>query len=386
MQITHMILGGATVQFLSRGFRGRQLERDQMAGSDGSIGSRQRLFLVESPFQLISATEAREKFHRGSGAALVYVRRLSDRPINDEQIFRLKGEFGWTDFTLLKLSHPDPIRRHLKVRAFTNKFKKLHKFSNVSVFIGEYKNPVFYLISRILMADEVFIMDDGTSVLGMGRFPAGIQPFIKKYEQAGFLGSLILKMIHGPLSIKSGCYAEFYQFSCISSPQTSCLYLKNDFCFLRSLVNKRREKKGVVLIGQKLSEAGIVSRGTESEILERILWTLCRASEDVYYAPHRDDSQDKIDLVSSLSGVKILYTDLPIEVFLLSSNWFPERVLGFYSTALFSLKLIFPDLPIFCYRIPDKLVVQKHKNNVTQIYDELRALGIQIYESISDNP
>jgi hypothetical protein len=102
-----------------------------------------------------------------------------------------------------------------------------------------------------------------------------------------------------------------------------------------------------------------------------------RNAKPVYYA-HRDDGPEKLHRIKDDLGVEIRRPDTPIELEFITNNQPLASVAGFYSTALFSLRALFPDVPVTAYRIPERKIDTKYRAATTEFYQPLKEAGITV--------
>ena len=107
-----------------------------------------------------------------------------------------------------------------------------------------------------------------------------------------------------------------------------------DYLNLKQKLNsvKLQESDDVFFIGQPLSELNILSEQKYLGVIE----SMSKKNRIIYF-PHRRESKEKIRQLS----VSVHHSDVPLELELLNIGKRPKLIVGFYSTALYSLKLLY---------------------------------------------
>lgn len=98
---------------------------------------------------------------------------------------------------------------------------------------------------------------------------------------------------------------------------------------------------GVYFIGQKLVEAGFCSLDTYVELVEKA--QLLRADDVLLYVPHRGESEETLEKIRKINNVGIVNVDGCIELYFSRIKTNPGVVMSFFSTALFTLPLMYPE-------------------------------------------
>ena len=252
-----------------------------------------KLYLIESPFQFLSALEAKYKF--GEGKFLI---RYSGKKENDRQLKNMIQFFDIKNLQEIKINVDKKIYDFIKLFYFRFKSFKENKF-----FVGNLESGFFNLLLKKVNKNNIILMDDGAKTIYIQNF------FNEHYF-----------------------YHLFTMFN-LKPLRKQFVYI-NNFEYLKSQLKDLNYSNEVIFVGSKLSELNIVS---EREYLD-VLLILLNKYKNLVYIPHREESLEKLKKISNM-GIKIEKTDLPIE--LIGIKKVPKKVISFYSTALISLKRIY---------------------------------------------
>lgn len=97
---------------------------------------------------------------------------------------------------------------------------------------------------------------------------------------------------------------------------------------------------GVYFIGQKLVEAGFCSIDKYVALVEKA--QLLKAVDVLLYVPHRGESEETLEKIRKLNNVRVVNVDGCIELYFSRIRTTPAVVMSFFSTALFTLPLMYP--------------------------------------------
>jgi hypothetical protein len=131
---------------------------------------------------------------------------------------------------------------------------------------------------------------------------------------------------------------------------------KNEFQSLQEILTPSGQEQ-IIILGQPSMEQNIASNRkialSFKKQVEKVLGQFPRA-ELKYYAHRNSDLKKVYDIVGAAAD--IVCPDMPVELYLLNKKVRPVALIGFYSTALFSIAQIFGGLsPSVTVFLPDEL-------------------------------
>lgn len=274
--------------------------------------SKKNLFLVLNPFQLICAIEARSEFADNANNILIILDREAKQHIAYRQISNLI-DLNW--HRVIRLNEPKNRGIWRNVLLFKNLIKIFltFYFERVNIFVGDDRVSFFQKTIK-LYGKSVVRLDDGIdAIYSLQNYKSG-----------------------QPLPPQVGSLPHYYTI--FSDNDTKYSIIKNDFNFLKNSVKKNHTHHfDTVIIGKALSER--FPRILDFE-LELITKTLKHDSKAVYIT-HRHDSFGKIAKIAKL-GCIILELNEPIEVYFIKERNIPNLFVSIGSTALYTLKTLFP--------------------------------------------
>ena len=122
----------------------------------------------------------------------------------------------------------------------------------------------------------------------------------------------------------------------------------NTFSYLSSYYKKEfQAKKMVFVVGTVMKQYAHGQHISESE-LENFLESKLREIKskwqdvEIVYIPHGRDVNNNIHNFCETLNISYVMPDSPIEFYILKNNFYPLAIYGFGSTALFTIKMIYP--------------------------------------------
>lgn len=261
------------------------------------------LCVVETPLQLLCAFEVIKRNVVGSSYNLLI--RQNGSYENDRQTTSMARQLGLS-FQTIKFtkdySYKDIVSLFLFLPVFLQRYDV--------VYFGSLFSKFLKVLSNLILADEKIYLDDGV---------------------ATFLSEGLV----GPQRKTIKLFTIFD-----IQESESLIVSRNDFAEVRKFFsNQTLSTPKNIFIGQKVVEAGLMD-------LENYYSAVAQSKDEaggkILYIPHRDESEETTNLIKSISGVSVIRSDCCIEMFLLKSGIKPVYIASSFSSALFTLGVLFP--------------------------------------------
>lgn len=316
------------------------------------------LFVISTPFQLIGCSEA--KAHYNLENCLLVINR-PDNDLTVKQISYLLKKYGWSRKEVWWLPKPTFYFR----LPFLFRFLAAQRISRL--FIGNRGSWLHEIFYRGIDYEALTFLDDGLGAtvryyweVQEGIFCSRVTP--GKVWLLGLLGIRLGDMPQGRLHF----------FTCFPLADSEKVEIQtHNFPVFRQCFNtqsaKRKDGGRVVgYLGQHAGGQSLVNRlrGRLAEIAG-----IHRDCESIVYFMHRKERRNRLE--SHLQGlpVELRENQYPIEVEVALSGAEYCAFYSFTSTALFSLKMIFPELAV--YQIQDPKIAGKipYQEKITEVFD-----------------
>lgn len=297
------------------------------------------LFIVESPFQFISAIEANMYFNDEKS---LFVIKYNKNKNNIKQLKKIKNLFNINNIIEIKSSFSN-FDSNVKLFLLLKKFIK-ENVTFSKIFIGEYRSFHMRKFFDYFAESKSFCLDDGNITYQICNlvkdkkdeyyFDNGFKGFLKKtlYEFESILFGL------NKLKIKR----EIKLFTCFDIPKIDGNII-HDFSNIKKEYNLSSSKNIVYFYGAYLEIAGI-SKEKQIEFLKQVVDFFKQINLEIIYLPHRLESEDKLNLIKDKLNLKIIKNELPAEIQLLVDGFIPQYIASFASSVLVSLPKFFPEI------------------------------------------
>jgi hypothetical protein len=316
------------------------------------------VFVVSTPLQLIGSAEARRLYPEGK--SLLVIARADNARTRD-QIGYLLQRLGWSDTEIV---HLDKLFFYITVVYLV---RRLISTRVGNLYIGNMGSWIHELFYTSVPARRVVFLDDGAATIAY-------------YSQAGIMKSRIssgtrayFRLTGLPLKIPAQEPLNFFTFFPLQD-KPGVNVIRHDFPYFKLVFPRKsgaEDVKGAVgFLGQQYNSAEEYAR-----LVVQLKHVAHRhpGSRLVYFM-HRKEDRKKLGAVLAGLPVEIRDPGWPVEVEVATSGVDFIAFYSFISTALFTLKSMFPELKI--YQIDDRRIAAtiRHYNDVVEVF---RAAGIE---------
>ncbi|CAH0527232.1 hypothetical protein [Vibrio hippocampi] len=311
------------------------------------------VFNVESPLQLKMAQKAIEDLKLINNALVI---NMSNSTNNTNQMVRVLDKALFS-----KIIYINESKSGKKVKTFGKVVSPLLSLLKHRVnyyFYGEYRNKHMRRLGFLLMPKKVLLLDDGaytiTAQRSINKTKPALLPNVDKV-------------------IRPNLYSVF-KFT--QYPEGRKNYFDH-----HALVPKKVEiGSSVFVMGSKFSEAHIVSPDQELKFLSYVYNLYKQSKDQVYYFPHREESQDKLEKIASI-GYTVKTMTLPFELYLQQSRDYPSVIASFASTVAYNIFIEYENIELVNFDITDFYIDPKRvvsANNINAYYSEIGIETIKI--------
>lgn len=312
------------------------------------------IFIVLTPFQLICAQEAREELCKGDCNHLIIIERRRKGTVEHTQIER-ELDKSWQ---LVTRHREQPNKNAFRIISrIKNTFKiiYLHGIKKGKVFVGDGRISWFRTLGRLL-GTEVIWLDDGAATINI----------IRDFQSKG--------LVNESTSMTPRLYTIFG--SDALKIKSNGAIIKNN---LKILARSRRSDQTIaegkaIFIGQWLSEQGVIDVGCEVALLDKARKYFC--NWEIKYISHRHESSRKLSEISDFYHVYSYNNS--IERQLLEEKQVPNLVISWYSTALFTLRELFPEARIVAIELPQSTISIHQRESIGNVYSALKSSNIEV--------
>lgn len=282
------------------------------------------LIIISSPFQAICAIEAINNFNiKDFEIIILYGRTKAENET-------CKVVLDTYNYKYTELTFPSYLYgiKYL----YSNKGKGTNYST---IILGDFFNLDQRLLAAHFISDrsQLIYVDDGAS-----SFRIFDQLTVEnkiKWKTKQFIPNFILNIKH----CKRKTLFSIFDLTLKKGWNT----YPNNLTFLKSQRNSQKVS-GIYIVGTNTSIIEPILRNPFTSYLEKTVSYLRNSypNKKIYYYPHRRDKNNKvINAFLEKEDVHIINTEFTIEIDLILKGADPQVVIGFGSTALYTLKKIF---------------------------------------------
>ncbi len=340
------------------------------------------LFLVESPLQALVAVELSLQFQGQTSGIIYQFSESVGRQRNNDQLCAVIELGNWSFQERFISPRSSGLDWHIDFKKTMSELKRRYQGSVRNLFFGEFRAQWMHF-ARLVIAPEKFVLiDDGAVTLTVKSrfidqgifFPAELWEsknlFRKMVKKVIYWGLFDPKQMQRPVSFASAFLREESEF-------------RVDFSSIRRLTENRSRSEMVeppkaYFFGSKYSEAGIVERDYELNFLSGVIEYYKGKGLGFVYCAHREESDEKLEVIKALGYVEVLRPDLPAELFVVEHDSEIAEIGAAYSSVVTNLRLIFPDKPITSFRLNSALLNPMNREAIDLIYHYFEKSGVLV--------
>lgn len=318
------------------------------------------LFIIDSPLQLLNAIEAREYF-KTSNNILVVIFYKNHNQRHRAQVNNILGIYDWDKVLIV-----DSINARSKFFQILSLIKKLKQYNYNYIFCGNISKSQNAIITSV-EKNEVCLIDDGVATINI--YAEGkVTNFGNKLKDKF---KLLRYKLFG-ITIESIENMSFFSTLNLTG-KDDIKVIKNEYRYLRSRSNQYNlDTETVYIVGQNFVKVNSLTDEQYIAYLKKI--KNIYNDKKIVYLPHREESiNDKYKEVFD-ENFKLVYFDNNIELEFILKNIYPATVIGFISSALTTIKSLFPKTDIVSLKPNSKILQERFAH----VYDYFEKDGIKV--------
>ena len=310
------------------------------------------LFIVESPFQLISAIEASKYFNNEKSLFVIKYNKKQSNIIQLKKIKKLFNLDNVIEINPLLSNFDSNIQLFLLLKKFAKEKKVFNK-----IFIGEYRSFHMRKFFDYFSKAESYCLDDGNITYQI--FQLIKEKKDEYYFSNGFKG-LIKKIVYKIQLILFGLNnleikRDIKLFTCFDIPKED-KHIIHNFSNIKKEYEVTESKNIVYFYGAYL-EIVEISKEKQVEFLKQVIDFFKKLDLEIVYLPHRLESEDKLNLIKNKLNLKIIKNEFPAEIQLLVDGFIPKYIASLGSSILVTLPKIFPEIKNVYAFFPDSSLI-----------------------------
>ena len=306
------------------------------------------LFFVSTPFQLINALEAIDHYKCDNNLLIL---REQENSAAEKQITNLLKDHPW--FHIIKLKVRPTKSIYPRLVRILNEIKAVNSTMTFDyVFYTEYPiRRIATILGNVTIIKKEVMYDDGTWTLNAYNEYLRDNK-TKSYSQ--FKRNILLYLFGYKKPQTFSTHKKFELFTFFDLSSNTFKISKNNFTRLRQKINNTKSNDScsinkAIFIGDGGTDIGLSLTEYKKQLAK-----LAQQEGYLLYFPHRNE---RCHVKELLKDVPNLYyakeTTGPIELEVCKYNNV-KAIYGYYSTALFTLAKVYPEIKIYTRKLSDQ--------------------------------
>lgn len=335
------------------------------------MSSKMNLFLINTPFQLLCAIEAKKAYNLQNNI-LAVTKQAHNK--SQSQLDSLIQDDEWDHIINLP-----GVQKAFTIPYFIYSLKKFSPnlfFDNI--IFPDYLCWRANLILKNTKSNRQIMIDDGAMTIG--QYETYLRDHVSFSKGKGFKDVIIklfkLEPVHN-IEFRD----SFELFSIFSFPEESFIKQRNNLLVLQ-------EKISSYQIYNKNSNAAFIGQGyigptlgvNIEDYIETILRYHSKVKRNIIYFPHRSESEEVKEHVSKLEFIVYHDSYWPVELEIYQKKIQLSSIAGVLSTALYSMSILYPDMPIYNITTNSKYYRKKNvasnASKITKYYKNNRIIEL----------
>lgn len=362
------------------------------------IGKERNLFIINYPLQLLNAIEAQKHFNTNNNVLVIFY--YEGQQNNYKQLMELIKRFDYSKLIIYEKKSMDFM---------ISLIKEIQKEKYIKVFTG-----FFSLNSRRLLANttynELYLVDDGVYSIAIhnqlySNDTQGYKNYITTHLEHehtsifkhisfyvyNYYRKVYLKLL-GYNNEMNSMNLNFYTIFDLPQYKDEVI-IKNDYKFLTSYYANRdkitartkdiNSSDTIYFLGQPLYRSLPIDYVQYLSYLRAIFLLYTQSKKKLIYIPHRGEEEIFENIEKLYPGfIEVHKLSQPFELYLLENDIPIKYLASFVSSALFTVKKLYPNITIDAFMFPINGEVEK---NVLLIHKMLKKNGANLLEITKNN-
>ncbi len=308
------------------------------------------LFIVRTPMQIVSAIEAMHYFHSSNNTLVIIYNKKKN---NFKQIQKIIDIFHLATLfkNIIEVKSTQPSKFLLTLKLI-RKFKK-HSYNKL--FIGLYDSMGKLFLAN-LSYQQAYLIDDGTATIVAHQH-------IVRTMHSQTVGSKELRALFFGLHTQHRTPLHFFTLFHLT-PYSDETIITHRFEYLKQRFTQQyHHSTTIYLLGQNLTDVAIVSAEKYLCYIQQILKHY--PDRNIVYIPHRLETLHPELYALQHSKFTVMHNTMPIELYFLTNRIYPNHIISFFTSALYTLNILFDEATIESFSIASE-DIEHHHDSVTQ--------------------
>ncbi|HHB52383.1 MAG TPA: hypothetical protein ENK75_04990 [Saprospiraceae bacterium] len=220
--------------------------------------------------------------------------------------------------------------------------------------------------------ENLFLYDDGTYTIALhnelycsNSTPYLIKPYSEKRRKTKLMQGVFLFYdfyrrcffkFHGYKNdFTSDITLNFFTIFKLSSCQKEQIINHSFNTIKKFFINSKTQDKdfsqSVFFLGQPLNKVLSIKTNKYLYYIDQIQDFYAHRKLKIIYITHRSEEKQVIEKIKKYKNLKVITLDIPIEIYILQNNIQIQHVASFFSSGLFTLKMLYPHSQVQAFKL-----------------------------------
>lgn len=330
------------------------------------------IYIVSTPLQLLGAIEAQHHFNTQNNILVILFFLIGDGK-NIDQMFKISEYFPYDKLITYRESNG------IKIKAFSEFIQKLKQYNYNYTFFG-YGTPIYRRMIANINYKKLYMFDDGVhSITIYNQLIANQNTNLSLPQEVKSVKKKLRNIIYFTKNITVDCDLKDLNFFTMFDIEYNNS-ITHDFSYVRSIfIKKDQTDNKIFILGQPLNKAIDMEPSVYIEYIRNVLNQ--HKNKEIVYIPHRTEKiGEKLGYLLYTYKVLILHINSPVEIFFMNNGINPIEIYSFMSSALFTIKKMFPLSKPQYIEIDTSPYSEFHRENIQLIYNNYKKDGIEVFK------
>jgi hypothetical protein len=327
------------------------------------------VMFISSPYQAINAIDAIRHYDLENPEVYVINKRFESHNVSTKDIL---DEYG--------ISYTNISYDGFFSFTFECAFRSITKRKKYDlVFVGDYFNPFLRMqaLAKMNKNSKIIFLDDGNSTIEALMFETDYA----RMRGISYVIKIRLVELFENVYGKKRDRTFFTIFDKITNPKYNVVTNTQNVLTI-DYTHRNNPIDIILVLGSSLSDIGYVERIQYNQKLKSIFQTVKKLTDiPIYYNPHRAEDIVNLKHLIDLENIILFNSSSGVELHLLVNNYNPYAVIGFGSTAIFTIKQMFPKCIARTVSLPIVDIDLSNMYNIIEEYYERNDVPILQIES-----
>jgi len=321
------------------------------------------LSIISTPFQLFCLKE----YCFSKKIQELYIIALVDNQNQKERIDNLSS--------LLKID----INKLIIAKPFIQYFSLLLQSLKIKtcdeLIMGNFFYDPFLFFMNNMKYNKLTIIDDGI----ISNFIGDYHQTNNRIKEIGFVKTIFINLFNVNINYPDNFL--LYTIFDIDDSNLKFIVEKNNLNNFQSLIKEFKKINETFIIGQPFVELNILTQKVYLSCLKSIKTKF----DNITYIAGRKENDIKLNAIKNELDIDYIKPNINIEHLMILNNELPKNIVGFTSSALYTIDKIYNNrkrkINVYSYKISNK-VINNLKNNYPfkKHYDQIKINEIDIIE------